>query len=119
VHFSKCSYQASTGLGPIQDFIQNSSNIVDCVQLRNRRFGEDASFCYRTFSTLFWWFCVVLIRVLRGLKFFARSRPAPTKFKPAPHLQEFEKSCPLPPAPATHFFGPKSAAVRKLLKIDN
>jgi len=35
------------------------------------------------------------IKVLRGLKFFVRSRPA--NFKPTPHPQEFENSCPLPP----------------------
>jgi len=31
--------------------------------------------------------------VLRGLKFCVRARPAPTKFTPAPHPQEFEKFC--------------------------
>ena len=37
------------------------------------------------------------IRVRRGLKFSVCSRPAPTEFKPAPHPQEFEKFCLLPP----------------------
>jgi len=38
------------------------------------------------------------ISVLRGLKFVVRSRLAPATFKPAPHPQEFEKSCPFPPS---------------------
>jgi len=33
--------------------------------------------------------------LLKGLIFFVRSRPA--NFKPAPHPQEFDKSCPLQP----------------------
>jgi len=73
------------------------------------------------------------IRVLRGLKFFVRSRPA--KFKPTPHPQKFEKSCPLPPRtlpllartrPEHHsnpnqsaLFRPKLAPVSKLLKTHN
>jgi len=40
--------------------------------------------------------CNIANRVLRGLKFFVRSRLAPAKFEPAPHPQEFEKSCPHP-----------------------
>jgi len=37
----------------------------------------------------------VVTRVLRGLKFFVRSRPA--KLKPAPYPREFEKFCPFSP----------------------
>ena len=44
---------------------------------------------------------IICHRVLRWVEIFVRLRPAPAKFKPTQHLQEFEKSCPLPPRTRT------------------
>jgi len=75
------------------------------------------TFCF--FSTLSYsLFCVEQRR--GGLKIFVRSRPA--RFKPAPHPHQFEKFCQLPPSKpflsesVPHFFCPKPAPARKLLK---
>jgi len=44
---------------------------------------------------------IICHRVLRWVEMFVRLRLAPGKFKPTQHLQEFEKSCPLPPRTRT------------------
>jgi len=54
--------------------------------------------CMKGDGALYLHYC----RVLRGLKFCVRTRPAPTKFEPTPHPQEFEKFCPHPSRPADH-----------------
>jgi len=59
----------------------------------------------------------IAIRVLCGLNFFVRSRPAPTKFKSPRTLRNLRNLARFQPAP--HFFGLKPAAVRKLVKTHN
>jgi len=55
-----------------------------------------------TFDSLFATGSSVHTRVLRGLKFCVRSRPALENLTPTPlHPQEFEKFCPLPPRTRT------------------